>query len=942
MSSLSDVPAEFRKLCCQAHLCKLADVAPLENEDRFSQSAAQKLMELISNRILKIDDVVELLDNDDPACSTKYSVLLCDTIGDRDISINAKLVDLKLVRSTGEGSLCVEIPVLGSGAAFSRGQRQWGGPRRPSARPSNVRQSQSPSSAPAQPPASEPPAEVVGVTTIGGAPAKVELDPAFMSNPALKYGEPRQLIQTDARQTFLPVRLLRVESPSMFTVRPMDINFFNKFSEMHAHLQKAYGGKEKAKESSLHNSIRQGTYVVVFDEREYKEWFRAEIKHMNHETETAKVYLIDIGEERQGVPFRLIHPMDDVARQTKMVTIPCCLTGIKPATGKWPQRATELLEELAERHEDVLYMYRRGAPGPDKVVPIDLLGAILKRGGPLEMDTWEYRGFSHYLYDSGLAIPDPDIPPSVIRTPLVEDDLLGRVDQTSSQGPVATSTRSPSPTHSHASSTTNVSMDLLTSNPITHESSLRERVYRGYCGWLPSVYIPDKIFCGTPTHFDVKDGTFYIIHCVAQEPWLLYIRAAIQSIMASKDEAPKQKDIQWVVGEPCIALFIDQKWYRGVVAEIKRNREAAGVLFVDYGNIEEVPFSGMRRETLFKDIPLQCMRLRLSHIAQKWESDPKKSELVGEHIKLNFIEQPVYVSVDSYSKGVYYVRLVIDSPTSEQPGNGGGPGSEERARKKRKRANRGPYDELPAPTCFKQENEGEYLPVIVSHVDEVYPAAVHLQPAISPEGAKTDFEQMLLHRQCIFEEKVRELNDNWHTLKPLPLEKWKAGSPCCAMYSVDQRWYRGKIVRVDGKSAKVLFVDYGNWEKRQLSSLLDLPEEYVALPKMSWSCVMLGVRPFPGPREVWLKAAVTAIQKRVRPDNRNSPILAKFKTTESPFGVELLEPYPGDPSGYRHVLQPLATDDILQLKLSDDRMEHYYALLEEQKAYGELQPSIAN
>ncbi|CAG0911844.1 unnamed protein product, partial [Cyprideis torosa] len=78
------------------------------------------------------------------------------------------------------------------------------------------------------------------------------------------------------------------------------------------------------------------------------------------------------------------------------------------------------------------------------------------------------------------------------------------------------------------------------------------------------------------------------------------------------------------------------------------------------------------------------------------------------------------------------------------------------------------------------------------------------------------------------------------------------------------------------------------------------------------------------------------------PDNRNSPILAKFKTTESPFGVELLEPYPGDPSGYRHVLQPLATDDILQLKLGDDRMDHYYALLEEQKAYGELQPSIAN
>ena len=40
-----------------------------------------------------------------------------------------------------------------------------------------------------------------------------------------------------------------------------------------------------------------------------------------------------------------------------------------------------------------------------------------------------------------------------------------------------------------------------------------------------------------------------------------------------------------------------------------------------------------------------------------------------------------------------------------------------------------------------------------------------------------------------------------------------SGSPCCARFSEDNLWYRGKILeRMSNSRFKVRFVDYGNCE----------------------------------------------------------------------------------------------------------------------------------
>jgi hypothetical protein len=45
------------------------------------------------------------------------------------------------------------------------------------------------------------------------------------------------------------------------------------------------------------------------------------------------------------------------------------------------------------------------------------------------------------------------------------------------------------------------------------------------------------------------------------------------------------------------------------------------------------------------------------------------------------------------------------------------------------------------------------------------------------------------------------------------------GGYCCGQYSVDQGWYRAKIISVNGSQVEVQFVDFGNSEKKAVCSL---------------------------------------------------------------------------------------------------------------------------
>ena len=71
-------------------------------------------------------------------------------------------------------------------------------------------------------------------------------------------------------------------------------------------------------------------------------------------------------------------------------------------------------------------------------------------------------------------------------------------------------------------------------------------------------------------------------------------------------------------------------------------------------------------------------------------------------------------------------------------------------------------------------------------------------------------------------------------------EEPKVGLPCVTRFSEDGRFYRAQITAIHGKSANVVFVDYGNEEETPLAQLRRIVPVFTEFPRLvsrlySWS-----------------------------------------------------------------------------------------------------------
>ncbi|XP_071555768.1 protein tudor isoform X1 [Temnothorax nylanderi] len=69
----------------------------------------------------------------------------------------------------------------------------------------------------------------------------------------------------------------------------------------------------------------------------------------------------------------------------------------------------------------------------------------------------------------------------------------------------------------------------------------------------------------------------------------------------------------------------------------------------------------------------------------------------------------------------------------------------------------------------------------------------------------------------------------------------QSGTYCIAQYSDDLKWYRAIIKSVEGNSAIVEFVDYGNTESVDLMNIKVILEEFLKLPMQAVHCKLLGL-----------------------------------------------------------------------------------------------------
>lgn len=74
-----------------------------------------------------------------------------------------------------------------------------------------------------------------------------------------------------------------------------------------------------------------------------------------------------------------------------------------------------------------------------------------------------------------------------------------------------------------------------------------------------------------------------------------------------------------------------------------------------------------------------------------------------------------------------------------------------------------------------------------------------------------------------------KLRQEFQANPPLPgAYNPKRGDTCAAKYTVDNEWYRAKVEKVQGATAIILYVDYGNRETISVSRLASLPAAYAS------------------------------------------------------------------------------------------------------------------
>ncbi|XP_078698177.1 RING finger protein 17-like isoform X3 [Branchiostoma floridae x Branchiostoma belcheri] len=142
--------------------------------------------------------------------------------------------------------------------------------------------------------------------------------------------------------------------------------------------------------------------------------------------------------------------------------------------------------------------------------------------------------------------------------------------------------------------------------------------------------------------------------------------------------------------------------------------------------------------------------------------------------------------------------------------------------------------------------EGENcLPVTVCHVES--PAQVFVQLASAGEDG--------LDRKILdFISLMSEMEEHYRDSEP-SLISWKEQDICCVKYSVDNRWYRGRVSSSKGNNSFEIFhLDYGSREVVSVDNLRPLPEKFQYLPAFAICCHLANLVPAGG-KDTWTATA---------------------------------------------------------------------------------------
>ncbi|XP_070705965.1 tudor domain-containing 6 [Pempheris klunzingeri] len=362
------------------------------------------------------------------------------------------------------------------------------------------------------------------------------------------------------------------------------------------------------------------------------------------------------------------------------------------------------------------------------------------------------------------------------------------------------------------------------------------------------------------------EADVYVSHC--NSPSSFYVQLVqeedeIFSLVEKLNDpqfTPKTGDIIDVhPGDLVQAEFADDSsWYRAVVREIHSNTMAL-VEFIDFGNTSMVPISKMGRlHKSFLLLPLYSTHCMMGNTLGKDVLDPEEVSAFREDIGGNaekvlncrFIRQsgsvwevrlrdsgmnllceaPVRCTTDGSTVASEKLELEVEEKSAQDSD----------IRQMLEDSQESIVNSSSLRYHRREFSEGQKLEVYITTTNDVQTFWCHTADSEELDQITSSVAEVM----------------NAAVLKHTDPQSLSLGSPCIALLSNDQLWYRAEVIDKDGDDLSVLFVDYGNKSRVNVTDVREVPPDLMETPPQAFLCELEG---FDASRGCWDSGAVSKL-----------------------------------------------------------------------------------
>ncbi|XP_029312233.1 tudor domain-containing protein 1 [Cottoperca gobio] len=382
------------------------------------------------------------------------------------------------------------------------------------------------------------------------------------------------------------------------------------------------------------------------------------------------------------------------------------------------------------------------------------------------------------------------------------------------------------------------------------------------------VYLKDlhmtKVIKGTDIQASVVEfynpGRLFLL---AQSPELLAALQSISTELQKTYSCPSVTTYVPHVGEVCAVQFsCDLNWYRGLVQTLAADQKSANILYIDFGNEEDVPVDRIKHLAAniqpFCPCAMECRIVGVVPVTDNWSGEcciSVKQLLAGKIVTVKLLETPENVRIHAVDillsiekmlstfllEHGYAAEETVNVTPTMQEINAMVSASLENFKCLSDGKDDNTWAQAPEPLT---QAVGDSFCVVVTHLQS--PNDIIVQKV---ENAGVIQKLQLQLREHCCQALVPQ------DFRPAP------GTVCCAQFSEDKQWYRAKILAYSSEEhVCVGYLDFGNSEEVDLGHLRPISTSLLALPMQAMPCGLAGVQPV---GESWSEDCLLALQRRV-------------------------------------------------------------------------------